>query len=92
MPDRPWTEDERIVARAASSIPHPGEGAWLNAGTFRSYWQAVAAAVLDALTAVGWEPRCDCDGVAHDLPILRSHIRGEPGCKAASSDKGSTDA
>lgn len=62
--------------------------------------RASVRAVLDALTADGWEARCDCDGVVHDLPILRSHVRGEPGCEAAieagslpeSSDEGSGDA
>lgn len=67
--------------------------------TTRRLW-ATAERIRDALTAAGWVPRCDCDGVAHDLPILRSHIRGEPDCKAAidagclpkGSDEGSTDA
>lgn len=81
--ERRWSDaDRELVAEALC----PGRNA--NAG----YYHRQADAVLDALTADGWEPRCDCDGVAHDLPILRAHVRGEPGCKAASSDKGSTDA
>lgn len=46
-----WTDDELTVARAASSVTRPGEGVWLNAGTFTAYWHAVARAVLDALAA-----------------------------------------
>lgn len=53
---RTWSDDELTVVRAASSVPRPGEGAWLNAGTFTAYWQAVARAVLDALDDAGWAP------------------------------------
>lgn len=48
MAERAWTEDELTVARAASSVQRPGEGAWLNAGTFTDYWQQVARAVIEA--------------------------------------------
>jgi hypothetical protein len=41
-----------------------------------------ATLALEALTAAGWEARCDCSAVVHDLPILRSRLRGEPGCEA----------
>lgn len=57
MPDRRWSDADRdLVKRAAVSVPRPGEGAWLNAGTFSRYWDEVTSAVLDALTAAGWAP------------------------------------
>lgn len=55
MPERRWSDaDRELVKRAAASVPRPGEGAWLNAGTFSQYWDEVTSAVLDALTAAGW--------------------------------------
>lgn len=55
MPERCWSDDDReLVKRAAVSVPRPGEGAWLNAGTFSRYWDEVTSAVLEGLTAAGW--------------------------------------
>lgn len=74
MPEpRTWSDDELTVARAASSIPRPGEGAWLNAGTFTAYWQQVARAVIDALKNDGWRPPSASGPVGWYVPPEATH-------------------
>lgn len=87
MPEQPWSDSDRDLVAQALAIHKESEVTWEEFATANplaaGFMRAGAEAVLDALTAAGWEARCECDGVVHDLPILRAHLRGEPGCEAA---------
>lgn len=83
MTSKPWADaDLELVARTVA-IPSAGLSPHVTDAD-----RKLAEAVLDALTAAGWEARCECDGVDHNLPILRAHLRGEPGCEREANRHG----